>query len=282
MRKSLSVPSRMYHGHFIFSFCSITAKLVHGLGGTISVDSKFGEWSCFTVEFPLTEEPQDLCAMSQELSGLEIILVNPDRCRIVEEELLKKLRAFGLSLFVLSKMDKMDEILQRNKTQTKPNRKYACLVHEDLYEEDLYTSFSEKTNVVLLTYGPKFSVKQAREHFRCPLEVLPSVLVKRIATHMAAIDDEPAHIFERSNRLSGRIVDSTIPKHPKNFRILVAEDNKINQKVIMGMLKRIGVDHFQIANNGLEAVKKESAIEFDLVLMDIQVRKLNCNFLEGC
>ena len=39
------------------------------------------------------------------------------------------------------------------------------------------------------------------------------------------------------------------------------------------MLKRIGVGYFEIAENGLEAVEKESATEFDLILMDMQVRE---------
>lgn len=61
---------------------------------------------------------------------------------------------------------------------------------------------------------------------------------------------------------------STIPDTPLN--ILVAEDNPINQLVIVNMLKREG--HIvEIANDGWEAVERVSRQRFDMVLMDIQM-----------
>lgn len=54
--------------------------------------------------------------------------------------------------------------------------------------------------------------------------------------------------------------------------ILIAEDNVINQKVLMSLLRQSGMS-ISIANNGQEAVDilKESEVEFDLVLMDINM-----------
>ncbi|WP_420590235.1 response regulator [Bacterioplanoides sp.] len=50
-------------------------------------------------------------------------------------------------------------------------------------------------------------------------------------------------------------------------RILLAEDNPVNQKVASHMLKRMGCDII-IANNGEEALQKLQSESFDLVLMD--------------
>ena len=50
-------------------------------------------------------------------------------------------------------------------------------------------------------------------------------------------------------------------------RILLAEDNPVNQKVASQMLKRMGCDTI-IADNGEEALRKLQSDRFDLVLMD--------------
>jgi signal transduction histidine kinase/ActR/RegA family two-component response regulator len=50
-------------------------------------------------------------------------------------------------------------------------------------------------------------------------------------------------------------------------RILVAEDNPVNQLVVGKMLSRLGYDH-QFANNGLEAIKKFASYQPNIILMD--------------
>ncbi|MEO1448172.1 MAG: ATP-binding protein, partial [Bacteroidota bacterium] len=74
--------------------------------------------------------------------------------------------------------------------------------------------------------------------------------------------------------------DSTLtpsqPQHPKPvmdlspFRILLVEDNKINQKVAGRMLRKFGAK-LEIANNGQEAVDFAQLSFFDLILMDMQM-----------
>ncbi|MCP4694391.1 MAG: response regulator, partial [Desulfobacterales bacterium] len=55
-----------------------------------------------------------------------------------------------------------------------------------------------------------------------------------------------------------------------SLRVLLAEDNKMNQKVAMKMLKRLGCE-ILVANNGSEAVKAFMEDHFDLILMDGQM-----------
>jgi two-component system sensor histidine kinase/response regulator len=55
------------------------------------------------------------------------------------------------------------------------------------------------------------------------------------------------------------------------LRILVAEDNLVNQKVLNRMLERLEVESVTIVGNGEEAVKREAEEQFDLVLMDMQM-----------
>lgn len=56
--------------------------------------------------------------------------------------------------------------------------------------------------------------------------------------------------------------------------ILIAEDNEVNQKVLKYMLSRDG-HAFEIASDGIEALKKISEHRFDLILMDCQMPNLD-------
>jgi CheY-like chemotaxis protein len=52
--------------------------------------------------------------------------------------------------------------------------------------------------------------------------------------------------------------------------VLLADDNRVNQKVALGALKRLGLT-VDVANNGEEAVAAWAAGIFDLILMDCQM-----------
>jgi len=71
--------------------------------------------------------------------------------------------------------------------------------------------------------------------------------------------------------------DRTTPPLPhlaQDTKILVAEDNVVNQNVITSFLKIVGLKA-QLASNGVEAVAAARIQDFDLVLMDIQMPELD-------
>ena len=60
----------------------------------------------------------------------------------------------------------------------------------------------------------------------------------------------------------------------RGTKILLAEDNKINQMVASELLKMLGVE-VTVANNGIEAVDAVKKEAFDLILMDIQMPEMD-------
>lgn len=61
-------------------------------------------------------------------------------------------------------------------------------------------------------------------------------------------------------------------RHP--LRILVAEDNRVNQRVLLLMLKRLGYDA-EAASNGREALDYLARVACDLVIMDVQMPEMD-------
>ncbi|WP_434683670.1 PAS domain S-box protein [Pseudanabaena minima] len=65
------------------------------------------------------------------------------------------------------------------------------------------------------------------------------------------------------------IDDKMAEKYP--LRILLVEDNQVNQRIAKLMFARLGYHLDAIANNGLEAVQAVKTHDYDLVLMDVQM-----------
>jgi two-component system sensor histidine kinase/response regulator len=62
--------------------------------------------------------------------------------------------------------------------------------------------------------------------------------------------------------------------HAAPLRILVAEDNGVNQILIQALLNNLG--HFSdMVSNGIEAVRQVQTAHYDLVLMDIQMPEMD-------
>ena len=61
----------------------------------------------------------------------------------------------------------------------------------------------------------------------------------------------------------------------KGIRVLVAEDDAFNQKIIKQVLKRLGVSIIVLANNGSEALSALEQDDYDVVLMDLHMPIMN-------
>jgi two-component system, sensor histidine kinase len=61
---------------------------------------------------------------------------------------------------------------------------------------------------------------------------------------------------------------------PADLKILIAEDNPINQTVLLKFLEKLGY-RAEVANNGLEVLEKLKRMNFDMVFMDIQMPEMD-------
>jgi CheY-like chemotaxis protein/HPt (histidine-containing phosphotransfer) domain-containing protein len=78
----------------------------------------------------------------------------------------------------------------------------------------------------------------------------------------------------------GRPIDEAVPARASSeplvapLRILVAEDNPVNQKVAVRFLERLG-QRADVAANGLEVLQALERQPYDLVLMDVQMPEMD-------
>ena len=98
--------------------------------------------------------------------------------------------------------------------------------------------------------------------------VKPSALHDTLMTVLAA---EPSSVPVRP-RPAGGIEHGLADEHP--LRILLTEDNPVNQKLALRLLERMGYQA-DLAQNGLEAIDAVARSTYDVVLMDVQMPELD-------
>lgn len=102
---------------------------------------------------------------------------------------------------------------------------------------------------------------------------------------------KPVKQSQLFNALLNTITSKTHDKHRKSFppsyssdtktlkapsqRILLAEDNVVNQKVALGILKQIGYERVDVAGNGLEVLAALERQPYDVILMDVQMPEMD-------
>ena len=242
---------------------SISAKIVKALGGQISVESEVGKWTAMHVDFPHSDNIitlADIPNLAPHLKSVVLFLVGAD-----QEELWEVSRVFKPCVAKIVAIDSMSE-LKIHAASLDGRHDYITLVNENCYDKQICQELATGKRMLFVTLGPKFCVKDAREHIRQISRVLPSILIQEL-------DDLLVKSKETNNGIAPPIetdpADKVIPF--EDFRILIAEDNLVNQKVLARVLKRIGVKDIQVVENGKLAVDKEAAEEFDVVLMDMQM-----------
>lgn len=137
-------------------------------------------------------------------------------------------------------------------------------------------------------------IRKIPEYQKLPLVMLSSLSINRLDIEAAQVDfaatlnkpikqfqlqDVLTHILgDRADRemVTPRLKPSNYDLYQPTFplRILLAEDNLVNQKVAIHILKRIGYQA-DIAMNGLEVLELLQHKTYDVILMDLQMPKMD-------
>ena len=132
-------------------------------------------------------------------------------------------------------------------------------VASEIWENNLFGSFiqffiSQKDNKGNYSKCIKMGIDQ---YLTKPVEI--TELIQAVKTCFPEIIEKPAAI---------KSVDKN------EIKILVAEDNIMNQRIISSMVKFFGYN-FELAEDGYEAYKKATSQKYDLIIIDISMPKMD-------
>ena len=242
---------------------SITQKIVTALGGTISVVSKMSEWSKFTVDIPCHDPPVVIQDVSNQVKNCVVHIVGfYGTEKASAESILQTYNINGLFFNTLNDMLNTYQATTLQEEQT-----HVCLLHEDFYDENNAISLSQS---ITITFGPNFNVNEDKVtyHFRSIERLLPSHFINHLIRAVSKKKEQKG----MHSKVGDTAPDTNdLRKSYTEFKILIAEDNLVNQKVLTRILNQLNVKNIDIANNGLEACQKEEETRYDLILMDQQM-----------
>lgn len=84
----------------------------------------------------------------------------------------------------------------------------------------------------------------------------------------------PAEATNQGSSPQGGEVPTELTERELKAKFLIAEDNKLNQKIIRKMFDKIGYE-IEVAENGYEVLEKTSSYKYDAIFMDMQMPELD-------
>jgi len=257
---------------------AISARLVGLMGGRIWAESEIGHGSTFHVSVPFRissqprrERPPQSPA---QLRGLAALVVddNTTHRRILCETLahwqmrptaaaggvmalmeLKRAVALGtpFPLVLLdARMPDMDGFALAERIRQTPDLARVTTIMMMLSSADLLGDTARCRDLGISAYMVK-PVKQS--------ELLDAILAVRDREVTVEIDAP---------------VVCAVPQTERPLRILVAEDNVVNQKLLVRLLEKRG-HVVLVAKNGRDALAAVEQYQFDVVLMDVQMPEMD-------
>jgi PAS domain S-box-containing protein len=249
---------------------AITKRLVELMGGTMWVESEEGKGSTFRIGLPTKAaevSPKTELDVLPKLAGKRILVVddNATNCEIVA----RHARSWGMdpvavegpseALALIEEGEKFDVAVL---DMMMPEMDGLALAQEIRRRRD-----ERELPLVLLTSLGRLPQGESSGAFAVQLakpvkaSQLYNALLKALAEH--------AHEPE-----AGEAVTGAAEPTRSTMRILVAEDNVVNQKVALRLLDRLGY-RADVVFNGLQALDALERQRYDVVLMDVQMPELD-------
>ena len=248
---------------------TITKKLIELMNGKIWIESEIGVGSKFLFEIELQKEETDKAYTI--FSGKKALIIddNPIWLDIISY----KLKYFGLDVDCAQSGQEGIEILKNKKSfydlifidwnMPEPNGiETARIIHDELGIDSQKIILSSAHYKNILNKDIEKTHKISR-FLHKPIN--PSLLNNLLCEiFLGSISDESREKINSQKGLSNKI------KTLKGSRILLAEDNEVNQEIIIMLLEGSGIE-IDIASNGFETIKKADDNDYELILMDIQM-----------
>lgn len=253
---------------------AICRQLVELMGGRIGVHSEPGQGSefWFTVPLGLQEEP-DRRQMPAELDGMRALIVDDNAAS--REMLRVQLAGLGMRAAEASHAQDALEALRRAVEEGDPfgiailDMNMPGIPGDQLSRLVRADRRHDQTRLLLLTsLGDPAPAGVPVE--ACAVKPVSARQLQRAI--LQALNIRPAEA-EKVGEAGGR--SSSLPNFAGlNLRVLLAEDNQVNQQVAVGILQKLGVEA-DIAANGREALEALRRRSYGLVLMDVQMPELD-------
>jgi signal transduction histidine kinase/CheY-like chemotaxis protein len=253
---------------------TISTRLVKLMGGNIWVESSPGEGSCFHFTAPVvvTQGPEtDAPKTGIVLDGIRALVVDDNATnRHVLVETLKrwKMRASAAAGGVEA-VEKLHAALE----QGDPFVLILADVHmPEMDGFELVASIRDMpqfdhATVLMLTSGEnQGDVARCREAGAAAYLTKP---VARADLHKAVIEALGPSAKPRETGYAA-LPRIPAPRASSGLRILLAEDNIVNQRLALRILQKEG-HAVVVAANGLETLVEFAKSEFDVILMDVQM-----------
>jgi two-component system, sensor histidine kinase and response regulator len=250
---------------------AISRQLVNAMGGTLGVDSEPGVGSTFWFELPLPLATDDTIGQNrpaERLTGLRVLVVDDNQTnRLILEE---QLGSWGMRVDVVENGPRALAAIETAAAQGAP---YAlavldlCMPNMDGIEVARRITAEPSLSgpgLVLLTSDADDRAEAARK------------------AGISARLSKPVHLSQLHNTLVEvlGVTRASVPTAPdaapraSRGRLLVVEDNPLNQLVAVGILEHLGYT-CSVADNGREALRILARTRFDAVLMDCQMPEMD-------
>jgi signal transduction histidine kinase/CheY-like chemotaxis protein len=252
---------------------AISKRLVELMGGHIGLTSDLGKGSCFHFTIPaavVENAPASASAPREELKGVRVLIVedNPTNRAILHNQVL----GWGMSNGNAEHGEQALELLRSAATQGTP------------YELAIVDMKMPGMNGIELARAIKADRMIADVHLiMLSSTSAPAEIAAARAAGIETYLNKPVRGAELRRALCEALGSSPVKARAERARreerrlaarVLLAEDNAVNEAVAVAMLKGFGCE-VEVAKDGREAVAAAYRSSFDLILMDCQMPEMD-------